>query len=417
MSDQKRLKTQNHDVVIIGGGPVGLMTALLLCQRDFSVALVDQLDYKDVLKADFDGRTFAYAYGSKLILERAGIWGDLENVAEPITDIYVTSESTHASGNSDPKSGLHYCAKDVMGAGVSMGHKSFMGYNIETRHFRKTVFERLKSFDNFTLFAPDKVKNLSFEASHTEVILEGHILKAPLILACDGKNSFVRNHVGIESKQVPYDQKALVFLLDHEKPHNQTAYEHFLKAGPLAILPMKTTGDGVHHSGCIWSLSSDRADYYHALSNEDLSRELETHFKSILGDITVSGNRWLFPLDMTVVKRYIAPRLALIGDAAHSIHPVAGQGFNLGLRDAEALADTLENARSLGLDLGAQSLLETYEKSRKVDVLSMTSMCHGLVRLFSNDQKTVGHLRRAGLNITNAIPALKKKFTKHAMGL
>lgn len=391
-------QTHPSDILIVGGGPVGMMMALLLLQRNFAVTMVDRLDYGTVLAADYDGRTFAYAYGSKEILENAGLWKTLEPHATPIMDIMVTGEG--------PGQGLHYAAHEV-------GDHP-MGYNIETRHFRSTVFQSLQSFANFSLLAPHEIQDIAFDANQASVLLKGSStrLTAPLMVAADGKNSMVRSHVGIPSKRASYDQKALVFVIDHEKSHQNCAYEHFLKTGPLAILPMEG-----HRSGVIWSLSSDRADHFHALSDTDLAQEVASHFIPILGAINVVGERWLFPLDVSVVKKYVAPRCVLIGDAAHAIHPVAGQGFNLGLRDALVLADHLSNVRSLGLDLGSLSHLETYEKSRRGDVFSMTAMCDGLVRLFSNDGKTLGHLRRAGLDITNAIPPLKRFLTRRAMGL
>lgn len=391
---------QKHtfDIIIIGGGPVGMTAALFMCQRGFHTALIDRLDYGTVLNADYDGRTFAYAYGSKLILEAADLWKDLAANAQPIQDIFVTAEG--------PGEGLHYGASDVA------DHP--MGFNIETRHYRSVVFKALQNHKNFHLFAPSEIESVDFHPSHVAVKLAGNeqALTAPLSLAADGKNSSIRAQVGIKSRQKPYDQKALVLVMDHENSHNNCAYEHFLKTGPIAILPMQGNG-----SGLIWSLSTDRADHYYSLSNEDLAAEIGQHFSKILGQITLTDQRWLFPLDVTVVKNYVAPRLALIGDSAHAIHPVAGQGFNLGLRDVADLADHLSQARALGLDIGSLTLLKDYEKKRRIDVLTMTGMCDGLVRLFSNDNKTLGHIRRLGLDITNKLPAFKKVLTKRAMGL
>ncbi len=391
-------KTNTFDVLIIGGGPVGMMAALLMCQRGFKTALFDRLDYQDILNANYDGRTFAYAYGSKLILEKAGIWAALEKNAQDIQDIFVTSEG--------PGEGLHYASKEIA------DHP--MGFNIETRHFRSVVYKALQNQKNFHLFAPCDIDEVTFHQSHVEVQLKGEdqAFTAPLALAADGKNSFIRQQVGLKSKCLPYDQKALVFVIDHEKHHKNCAYEHFLKTGPVAILPMQGNRCGV-----IWSLNSDRADHYYALNNEDLGAELSLYFSEILGPLKIAGERWLFPLDVTIVKNYVAPRLVLIGDSAHAIHPVAGQGFNLGLRDVSDLSEHLSQAKGLGLDLGSLALLKDYEKKRRKDVLSMTGMCDGLVRLFSNDNKSLGHLRRMGLDLTNKLPALKKTLTRHAMGL
>lgn len=404
MTEQNKIESNNRfDVLVIGGGPVGMMAALLMCQRGFKTALFDRLDYQDVLNANYDGRTFAYAYGSKLILEEAGIWKDLEKHAQDIQDIFVTSEG--------PGEGLHYAATEIA------DHP--MGFNIETRHFRATVYEALQKQEDFHLFAPCDIDKITFHQGHVEVQLTGEetSFTAPLALAADGKNSFIREQVGLKSKSISYHQKALVFVIDHEKSHESSAYEHFLKTGPVALLPMQGTSQQHNRCGVIWSLTTDRADHYYALRDQDLGTELSRHFSEILGPLTVTGKRWLFPLDVTVVKNYVAPRLVLIGDSAHTIHPVAGQGFNLGLRDVSHLANHLNTAKSLGLDLGSLTLLQDYEKKRRKDVLSMTAMCDGLVRLFSNNNKSLGHLRRLGLDMTNKLPTLKKSLTRHAMGL
>ena len=388
----------NFDVIIVGGGPVGMTAALLLCQKGLKTAMLDRLDYSHILDEDYDGRTFAYAYGSKLILEQMGVWCDLEANAEPIRDIYVTSEG--------PGQGLHYNAREVA------NHP--MGYNIETRFYRSVIFKQLQQQENFELIAPCKIDNISFELATTSVHIDDdqRILNAPLILAADGKNSFIRKQVGIKSKQVPYNQKALVLVIEHTNHHNNCAYEHFLQAGPIAILPMKG-----NKSGVIWSLRDDRADHFYALPDQELAKEIEEHFGQLLGKIKLVGNRWLFPLDVTIVKNYVAHRMVLIGDSAHGIHPVAGQGFNLGLRDVYDLAKHLEKSRNLGLDIGSISQLKEYERKRRVDVVSMTGICDGLVRLFSNDNRSVGHIRRIGLDITDRLPMLKRVLTKHAMGL
>lgn len=406
-------QTQKFDMIIVGGGPVGLLAAYMLTQQKFQVAVIDRLSYDDILDARFDGRTFAYAYGSKQILEDVGLWQDLAPKAVPIRDIYVTADHKDFL----PSSGLHYEAGRIKVDGYDPGEAA-MGYNLETRHFRATVYKKLLASPYFHLCAPTTMVEHHTDPSGVKATLDtGQILTAPLVIGCDGKQSDLRQQAGIPVKTLDYDQKALVGLIHHEKSHNNTAYEHFLKSGPLAILPMQDDADDRHQSGFIWSLKRDRADYFYGLSDDALASELQSYFGDILGKTTPFGNRWLFPLDAKVVKSYCAERLILIGDAAHAIHPVAGQGFNLGIRDAYALTTHMVKQRQLGLDYGSTTGLEAYEKSRRADVLSMTSMCHGLVRLFSNDVRTLDHLRKMGLSLTNAIPSLKDKLTKKAMGI
>ena len=425
-------KKQKFDVIVFGGGPVGLLAAYMLTGKNFHVALIDRLDYEDVLTPDFDGRTFAYAHGSQKILDEIGLWDDLSPHATPIHDIYVTADYKEFC----PTKGLHYDASKIeffsefehaqnaeKPSENFTSNKSSMGYNIETRYFRKFIFSHLQKSSQFTLFAPKQLSNISFDSSKSVIDLNsGESLEAPLIIGCDGKNSFLREKAGIAAKKISYNQKALVGLIRHKKPHNNCAYEHFLPCGPLALLPMqddtsKNHPSGSHRCGFIWSLSTDRADHFHSLSDQNLSPEIETYFKDIIGPISVYGNRWLFPLEATLVKSYVNPRLVLVGDAAHSIHPVAGQGFNLGIRDVYALTSHLSQQRDLGLDYGTITNLMPYQKSRRLDVLSMTSMCHGLVRLFSNESRSLDHMRKIGLSLTNGIPSLKTRLTKHAMGI
>jgi Ubiquinone biosynthesis hydroxylase, UbiH/UbiF/VisC/COQ6 family len=392
---------KTFDIIIVGGGPVGMTAAYMMAEQGFQVALVDRLDYSDVLAATYDGRTFAYAYGSKLILEELGLWNSLAPHAVAIQDIIVTGEN--------PDDSLHYQAEEVA------DHP--MGFNIETRHYRKTLFAALSTHPNFSLFAPATLTELTFSPTKVECLVQDSqgqplALQAPLCIAADGKNSAIRAQLKIQDKQIAYQQKALVFVIEHQHPHHHCAHEYFLPSGPLAILPMAG-----HKSGVIWSLTQDRADHYYALSEPMLAQELANHFAPILGKITITGQRWLFPLEVIVVKNYVAPRCVLVGDAAHNIHPVAGQGFNLGLRDAYFLSQHLAKAQHLGLDIGSLALLQNYEKSRRLDVLSMTGMCHGLIRLFSNDNRTLSYLRGAGLKMVNRLSPLKKQLTRHAMGL
>ena len=389
------------DIIIVGGGPVGMTAAYMLAEKGFKVALIDRLNYSTVLEAAYDGRTFAYAYGSKLILDELGLWDSLAPHAVAIQDIIVCSEKSNER--------LHYRAEDIA------DHP--MGFNIETRHYRKILFAALSKHPNFTLFAPATLTKLTFSPAKVDCLLqdskgEAIALQAPLCIAADGKNSTIRTQLNIQEKQIPYHQKALVFVIEHQHPHHQCAYEYFLPSGPLAILPMEG-----QKSGVIWSLNQDRADHYYALDDTMLAHELENHFAARLGKIKSTGQRWLFPLEVIVVKNYVAPRCVLIGDAAHNIHPVAGQGFNLGLRDAYFLSQHLEKAQGLGLDIGSLAMLQNYEKSRRLDVLSMSGMCHGLIRLFSNQNRTLGYLRGAGLKMMNRLSPVKKQLTKHAMGL
>ena len=386
----------NFDIVIVGGGPVGMTCALCLAKKGFSIALIDQISYKNILNANYDGRSFAYAYGSKLILEKYGLWNDLSSYAEPILDIFVSSVSNNQ--------GIHYTYNDF-------SHP--LGYNIETRYFRRNVYQHLKQQKNVQVFDASSIESISKNNYDINIYLkDGRHINSKLLVAADGKNSFIRKTFGIKHKEFSYHQKAITYVISHDKPHNNCAYEYFLKSGPVAVLPM--TGNC---SAIIWSLNNKKADVFFNINNKSLAIETYRNFGDILGNIKIVSTKSIFPLSVTVVKNYISERLVLIGDSAHSIHPVAGQGFNLGLRDIETLTNVLLKHKNLGSDLGSLTVLKEYEKSRRSDILSMTVMCDMLIRLFSNDYSLIRYLGQKGMQSINKFPVIKKVLNSQAMGL
>jgi len=388
---------KSYDVIIIGAGPVGSNLAIALGKADFSVAVIDKVDPEKILHASYDGRTTAISFGSKQILDDLQIWDPLSLDAQSIKEIFVSTQGQ--------KGYMHY---DEHCAG---GHP--MGYIVENRLFRKALFERIQSLDSIDLFAPEGIQDFTQSASDFSLTLEnGTTLTSKLCVAADGRGSFIRNKAGFKTKHWDYHHKALVFAVEHTRPHHSIAYEHFMHDGPLAFLPMQGNCSSV-----VWSMSFAAADRMLALSDDDFNQELQQQFGCTLGDLEVQGKKWCYPLSATISVSPVKNRVALVGDAAHGIHPVAGQGFNLGLRDSAVLAEQLIEARNIGLDIGSKTILKNYEKSRRIDTWSMTAMTDGIVRLFSNSSRSLSILRSFGLGLTNQVTPLKKLFTRHAMGM
>lgn len=391
-------KKQDSDVIIVGGGPVGSLMAVFSASHGFRTILIDQVDPTSTLTDEFDGRTTSIAYGSTCILEEAGVWKLLISKAHPIHRIIVSDYQEAGQ--------LDYFSNDV-------GDHP-LGYMVENRYLRKALYARTQALkDALQWIAPAKIKTLEQGEFKSKLILEsGAVLEAPLVIAADGKTSMLRSYAGIEVRKWAYDQSCLVFVAEHSLSHDDTAYERFHPNGPLATLPLDN-----QCSAIVWTDTPDLAQALYGLPEAEFNLKLNKRFGERLGRIHLKGQRWVYPLSGGLARTLVSQRLALIGDAGHSIHPVAGQGMNLGIRDVKSLSDLLLKAKSLGGDIGSQTLLSQYDKARKVDNASMAGMTHGLVRLFSNDYITLRKIRSLGLGLVSKLPRTKKALTRHAMGL
>lgn len=381
----------DYDVIIVGGGLAGLSLACLLGQTSgLKIACIDQ-------GAPADDRTTAISYGSSKILDRAGVWGDIVKEGCPINDIEIL--------DGDSPLLLQFLSREVEG-------KAF-GWIISNKHIRGCLTKHMTAEH----ISPAKVQDFEVHENYASVKLEdGRALTAKLIIGADGRKSAVREFMDVDVRSWSYNQQAVVCFITHENPHQNKAIEHFWPDGPFAILPMSDREDGAHCSSLVFTEHSKSASLMD-LSDEEFAAEVQKLFPEFYGKTSVIDNkRMAYPLSLVHAADYIAPRMALVADAAHGIHPIAGQGLNLGFRDLGEISQLIHNAFEKGEDIGAKTLLETYQRRRRPDNMAMVAVTDGLVRLFSNDLKTVKFARRFGLRAVSRLSKAKKFFMQRAMG-
>lgn len=392
--------TQQADMIIIGGGMVGLTTALACASKDLASIVIDREDTVAQLDVEFDGRASAIAASSFQMYRHLGIAERLGAEAQPIHDILISDGEVDLGVS--PLT-LHFNSREA-------GDMP-MGYMVENRALRKALIHSCQDSRNINLVAPATVSEIIRDKGKVSVALQdGKLLSAALLVAADGRNSFTRRHAGISVENFHYNQKAIVTTVEHEKPHHGVAHELFLPNGPFAILPI--TG---HRSSIVWTDSPHAVDAAMALPDDAFAAELSRRFGDHFGDVRPCAPRWSYPLSLQMAETYIGNRLALVGDAAHAIHPIAGQGLNMGLRDAAALADVLSIAKSNGLDIGGPSLSE-YEVWRNFDNRMLAISTDILNRLFSNNISPIKHARRLGIGLIDRLPFASKFFIKEAAG-
>ena len=389
--------TERTEAVIIGGGLIGLTLGIALGRSGIETVVVERESPKRVRNAAFDGRTSAIAFGSRQVLEALGLWEAMEGQAEPILDIRVA--------DGDSLLFLHYDHRDV-------GSDPF-GHILENRYLRKTLLESADKVPALKLRAPAEVQYLERDAHGVTAYLDsGETIKGQIAIAADGRNSPMRKQAGIRALRWAYPQTAIVCTVRHERPHRGVAVEHFLPVGPFAILPMTE-----QRSSIVWTEQSTLTSALLELEAGAFLRELARRFGDYLGALEVVGQRWSYPLFLVLAERYLSDRLVLVGDAAHGIHPIAGQGLNLGFRDVASLAECLVDTHRLGLDLGYGVHLERYQRLRRFDNFLMAAATDGLNRLFSNDVAPLRLIRDTGLAAVNRFSPLKRRLMRHAMGM
>ena len=391
------------EVLIIGGGLVGAAQAISLAISGVDVCVVDHINPQSGLGTEFDGRTSAIALATRRVLQNIGVWKKLGANPAPIKDIRVTDGSSLFF--------LHYDHRDL-------GDDPF-GYIVENRHMRQALMSRLAELPNVQIIAPARVQKLTRASNAAEACLEdGHVIKAQLIIAAEGRHSPTRDSAGIRLTQWSYKQVAIVCSVNMERSHDFIAHEHFLPAGPFAILPLN--GDGPkclgNRASIVWTERDDLADVMVGLSDDEFKFEFDQRFGDFLGDTNIVGPRWRYPLSLQFAESCTSKRLALVGDASHGMHPIAGQGLNMGIRDVAALTEVIDSAKKAGTDLGAASILENYERWRRFDNTMMLVATDFLNRVFSNNIMPIKLARDFGLAAVNNMPSLKKIFMRHAMG-
>lgn len=377
----------------MGAGLVGAALAIRLSQLGINVRLLERNAFtKPSVK---DGRTIAVTLGSQKFLEQCGLWQDLEPTSQRINHIRVFEQGSAWTLDYD----YQYLGSEPM------------GYIIEFDCLLSALYKAVKKAKNVEILDNCTLQSILPGEVHTK---EYDVLKAPLVIGADGRHSWVRNQVNIRSSTKEYGHKALVAHFIHEKPHQATAWEVFQTSGPFALLPMIDTPQGQPQSGVVWCGPKDAP--WETMSTTELEQRLVDIFP-FYGKVTLNSRRWIFPLVALTVDKIIASRTVLVGDAAHALHPIAGQGVNLGWRDVAHLAEILSEAKDLGGDLGSLHLLSQYARRRKFDHKGLYFFTDGLTSLYAIDNSIVSFARQAGLAVVGKIPALKKFFMKKAMGI
>ncbi|MEO1177744.1 MAG: UbiH/UbiF/VisC/COQ6 family ubiquinone biosynthesis hydroxylase [Pseudomonadota bacterium] len=392
----------DSDILIVGGGLAGPTLALALARSGFSVTVIDALEEKIRRNAAFDGRSYAVALTSCRLLQGVGLWPALADDAQPILDIKV---SDGRAGEGPSPFFMHFDHRDL--------GSDPMGHMIEDRHIRRALLDAMEAEPKVTRLSGETVTDHVPDTVSVAVTLaNGQTLRGRVLIGADGRQSGTATRAGIKRTGWEYGQTALVCALKHEKPHNGIAHQFFMPAGPLAILPLKG-----NRSAIVWSETAEQAAAVNAMDDADYLQVLMPRFGSFLGEISLAGKRYTYPLNLSLAHRLIADRTALIADAAHGVHPIAGQGLNAGMRDIAALADVFGDAKRLGEDIGSSAVLKRYEEWRRFDNAALAVATDSFNRLFSNDNALLRMGRDVGMGVINALPGIRRSFMREAAGL
>ena len=390
------------DVLIAGGGLNGPALALALAGAGLTVTVVDAQPARARADAAFDGRAYALAVASKRLLEAVGLWSGLADKVQPMTAVKA---SDGRAGEAPSPFFLDFQSAEL--------EEGPVGYMLEDRHLYAAFLAAMQANPHIThIPATSVVAQEPLAAGIAVTLSDGQTVVARLLVGADGRRSGVAERAGITRSGWGYGQTALVAAIAHERPHGGVAQQLFMPSGPLAILPL--TGN---RSSIVWSESDEAAKTIAALDDAAFLEVLRPRFGDFLGAISLCGPRFMYPLNLTLANAYTAPRIALIGDAAHGVHPIAGQGLNLGLRDVAALAEVLAEARRRGEDIGAADVLERYQLWRRFDSTTLALGMDSVNRLFSNDNPLLRAGRDLGMGVVQAIPALRRGFMRQAAGL
>ena len=390
------------DIIIVGGGLIGSAMAIALSSIGFDVTVVDRQSNKLTKSQNFDGRAYALSHASISMLKVLGIWNYFKENAQPILDIKV-SDGRVGEGASDWF--LHFDHQEL--------EEGPMGHLIEDRYIREALKTDIEMSKQIKYIYNAEVISQNVKDTGVSLKLsDGQVLRTQLLVGCDGRNSKIAHWSNISHVGWNYNQTALVCALSHEKQHFGVAHQFFNPAGPLAILPLKD-----NKSSIVWTETKDRAKHINDMCDEDYLNALSPVIGNFLGSINLVGDRFSYPLGLSLADSFIAKRTVLVGDSAHGIHPLAGQGLNLGLKDIAALTEVLALAKRRGESFSSKQVLERYQKWRRFDTSAMAVATDSINKLFSNDNIILRSMRDLGLGSVNATPHLRRSFMRHAAGL
>ncbi len=399
--------THHTDILIVGGGLNGAALALALSQTGLTSVLLDAAPRVAMTTPGFDGRSYALALSSVRLLRNLGLWSRLARDAQPIREIRV-SDGRAGEGPLSP----FFLQFDSAAIDESAADGA-MGQMVEDRHLRAALMEAVAADPRINARFDAVVAAQSGDAHSAQVTLtDGHVITARLLVGADGRRSGTADRAGIKRTGWDYGQTAMVCAIGHDRAHNGIAHQFFMPPGPLAILPL--TGN---RSSIVWSETHANAAAFNALPEDAYLAMLRPRFGDFLGEIRLAGARYTYPLTLTLANSFVAARLALVGDAAHGIHPIAGQGLNAGLRDVAALADVLEQARARGEDIGAADVLARYQQWRRFETTALAVTTDLTNRLFSNDNPLLRAVRDIGMGVVNATGPLKRALQREAAGV
>ena len=408
-------KTNNtdFDLIIIGGGLVGASLACALENSSLRIAIIEAFPFKadnSEYQPAFDARSVALSYTSKQVFDGMGVWSSINKLGVAAIKKIHISDRGHAG---------------ITRLNAEDENVEALGYVVETRVIGKALFDNLNKQKNLTLITPAKLKDFdlsselasaTIEITNDDGLVESKTLTTKLLVAADGDDSVVRRLSGVRIKQRNYEQSAVIANIATDQPHHNQAFERFTDSGPLALLPMAATEQEKNRYSLVWTINSSEQEEMMNWSDETFLEKLKARFGERAGKFTHISQRHSYPLSLMRAKEHVRERLAIIGNAAHTLHPVAGQGFNLGLRDVAALSQVIIDASHDNKDIGSLDNLTIYSDWRKRDHIQTAMATDGLVRLFSNNILPIAALRNLGLLVVDLVPPLKKVFARHAMG-
>lgn len=391
------MKNTEFDLVIVGGGMVGATLACALGNSNLKVAVLEAFEPNYDWQTQHDIRVSAITHASQRIFHNLDVW---QQMSDDGACAYQEMSVWDATGDGQ----IHFNSGEV---GVDD-----LGHIIENRIIQKALQQRLADFDNIEFIYPFKSQQLSFEDNGVQLIdKDNRSVHGRLVVGADGANSWVRKQANIELNSWDYHQTAVVAVVQTSEFHRNTCWQQFMPTGPLAFLPLQD-----NYSAIVWSTSPQQAQYLLSLSNKQFNQELQMTFGSSLGKISIASEKAGFPLRLRHARQYVQNNLALIGDAAHTVHPLAGQGVNLGLLDAAALAEVLLDADSKHKNIAAYATLRKYERQRKGGNVAMLAAMDMFKRLFSNDNVLLTGIRNFGLNLAGNSTVSRSFFIKQALG-